>query len=94
MLSTLHLRMRPHVSQESQPFDDTVVQVDEFRLGQLVDIDLHAHLIEDKARSRRRLTKLPNARRPPSPFADVGWTHLLGRVTRMNPHSYPRLDLR
>ena len=52
------------------------------------------HLIEDKARSRRRLTKLPNARRQPSPFEDVGWTHVLGRVTRMNPHSYPRLDLR
>jgi hypothetical protein len=52
--------MRPHVSQESQPFDDTVVQVDEFCLGQLVDVDLHAHLIEGKARSRHRLTKPPN----------------------------------
>ena len=40
------------------------------------------------------ILKLPNARRQPSPLADVGWTHLLGRVTRMNPHSYPRLDLR
>jgi len=53
--------MRPHVSQESQPFDDTVVQVDEFRLGQLVDVDLHTHLIEGKARSGHRLTKLPKA---------------------------------
>jgi hypothetical protein len=60
-LELQHLRMRPHVSQESQPFDDTVVQVDEFRLGQLVDVDLHTHLIEGKARSRHRLIKLPNA---------------------------------
>src|ERR1700694_31962 len=52
-LELQHLRMRPHVNQESQPFDDTVVQ--------LVDVNFHAHLIEDKAHSRYRLTQLPKA---------------------------------
>ena len=42
-LETEHLRMRPHLSQELEPGNDSVVQVDEFCLGQLIDVDLHVH---------------------------------------------------
>jgi len=38
-----HLAMRPHLSQELEPGNDSIVQVDEFCLGQLIDVDLHVH---------------------------------------------------
>src|SRR5439155_1280136 len=39
-----HLAMRTHLVQQSQTLHDTVVQVDEFRLSELVDVDLHGSL--------------------------------------------------
>jgi len=39
-----HLRMRAHMAQKSQPLDDSVVQVDEFRFAELFDIDFHLGL--------------------------------------------------
>jgi hypothetical protein len=38
-----HLGVRPHLSQELEPGNDSVIQVDEFRLGQPIDVDPHAH---------------------------------------------------
>ena len=38
-----HLAMRPHLSQELEPGNDSIVQVDEFCLGQPIDVDLHVH---------------------------------------------------
>src|SRR5262249_15584342 len=37
-----HLGVRSHLSQELEPGNDSVVQVDEFRLGQPIDVNLHA----------------------------------------------------
>src|SRR2546428_11177010 len=39
-----HLAVRPHLVQEPQPLHDPVVQVDEFCLGKLVDVDPHGCL--------------------------------------------------
>jgi hypothetical protein len=36
-----HFRVRPHLVEQAEARDDTVVKVDEFGLCQLVDIDLH-----------------------------------------------------
>jgi hypothetical protein len=33
--------MRAHLAQEFEAFDDTIVQVDELCLGQLVDVNVH-----------------------------------------------------
>jgi hypothetical protein len=41
-LEVEHLSVRPHLTQESEPRDDSVVQVDQLCLGQPVDVDLHA----------------------------------------------------
>jgi hypothetical protein len=38
-----HLGVRSHLNQELETGNDSVVQVDQFRLGQLVDVDPHAH---------------------------------------------------
>jgi hypothetical protein len=38
-----HVGVRSHLSQELEPGNDSVVQVDEFRLGQPIDVDPHAH---------------------------------------------------
>ena len=34
-----HQGMRPHLSQELEPGNDSVVQVDEFCLSQLIDVE-------------------------------------------------------
>jgi uncharacterized protein (DUF433 family) len=39
-----HLAMRTHLVQQPQTLHDPVVQVDEFRLSELVDVDLHGSL--------------------------------------------------
>src|SRR5439155_14559019 len=36
-----HFAVRAHLVQEPQALDNPIVQVDEFRLGELVDVDLH-----------------------------------------------------
>ena len=36
-----HFRMRVHLGKKPQARDDAVVEINEFRLGQLIDIDLH-----------------------------------------------------
>src|SRR5262245_31327437 len=36
-----HPRMRSHLMKEPQTLDDAVVKVDQFRFGQLVDVDFH-----------------------------------------------------
>src|SRR4051794_23990871 len=36
-----HLGVRPHLLQEAQTLDDPVIEVDEFRFGQLVNVDRH-----------------------------------------------------
>jgi len=38
-----HLAVRVHLAQETQALNNPIVQVDEFRLGELVDVDLHVH---------------------------------------------------
>jgi hypothetical protein len=37
-----HARVGTHLIQEPQAGDDSVVEVDEFRLGELVDVDRHS----------------------------------------------------
>ena len=77
--------MRPHVIQEPQSRNDPVVQIDEFCLGQLVDVDLHACPMEERPRVPRPLAgpRLQKLRRGPGspvlrqPFLDaVGKTNL------------------
>ena len=34
-----HLRVSPHPLQEAEPLDDPMVEIDEVRLGQLVDVE-------------------------------------------------------
>jgi hypothetical protein len=36
-----HLGVRPHLLQEAQTLDDPVIEVDEFRFGQFVNVDRH-----------------------------------------------------
>jgi hypothetical protein len=36
-----HFRMRAHLGEKPQARDDAMVEINEFRLGQLIDIDLH-----------------------------------------------------
>jgi hypothetical protein len=43
-----HLRMSPHVPQEFQPFDNSVVEINQFSFGQPVNVDPH-----DYSRSQR-----------------------------------------
>ena len=40
-LEIKHPLMRPRLMQESQPFDDPIVEVDEFRFGEFVDVNYH-----------------------------------------------------
>jgi len=42
-LELKHLSVRPHLTQEPKPRNNPVVQVGQFRFGQLIDVDLHAH---------------------------------------------------
>ena len=43
-LELQHLAVRAHLAQEPQTLHDPVVQVDEFRLGERVDVDSHGRL--------------------------------------------------
>jgi len=36
-----HLGMRSHLMKEAKALDDTIVQVDEFRISQLIDVNFH-----------------------------------------------------
>ena len=40
-LELQHIQMRPHLMEEAETRDDAVIEVDELRFGQLVDVDLH-----------------------------------------------------
>ena len=40
-LELQHLRMCPHLVEKAQPRDNAMVEIDEFGLGQLVDVDLY-----------------------------------------------------
>src|SRR5438552_4547852 len=66
-----HLGVRPHLSQELEPGNDSVVQVNQFRLGQLVDVDPHAHPAHrvappgTRSLSPASRTPIPSLRRRP-----------------------------
>jgi len=40
-LELQHLAMRTHLVQEAKTLHDSMVEVDEFRLGEFVNVDLH-----------------------------------------------------
>jgi len=61
-----HLGMCSHLSQELKTGNDSVVQVEQFRLGQLVDVDPHPHL----ARRPRPAHDIRATSRNPGPPVD------------------------
>jgi hypothetical protein len=44
-----HLLMSPHLLEESEPLNDSAIEIDELRFGQLVDIDGHLLLRQHRA---------------------------------------------
>jgi hypothetical protein len=61
-LELQHPRMRPHLIQESQSLNDSVVEINEFCLGQLIEVDSHELSHGEPAPRHARLTNLPNAK--------------------------------
>jgi hypothetical protein len=51
-----HLGVSPHVSQEFQPLDNPIVEINQFSFGKTVNVDPHNH--SNSHDSKRRLTRV------------------------------------
>src|SRR2546426_333678 len=59
-----HLAVRTHLVQEPQALNNPVVQVDEFRLGELVDVDAHVRSHPRQGFLHSAASSIPAAERP------------------------------